>query len=61
MRFIEHLMLSPTNKGDKVLDPFIDVGNTVIAALMHGNDAIGSETKKDHVDLAKDRIKKRCS
>jgi adenine-specific DNA-methyltransferase len=57
VELIERLVLALTNKGDKVLDPFMGVGSTAIAALMHGREAIGAEIKKDYVDLAKDRIK----
>jgi adenine-specific DNA-methyltransferase len=61
VELIERLVFSLTNEGNKVLDPFMGVENTAIAAFMHGKEAMGVETKKDHVDLAKDRIKKRCA
>jgi hypothetical protein len=34
--------------------------STAIAILMHGKDTIRAEIKKEHVDLARDRIKKGC-
>jgi len=39
-----------------VLDPFIGVGTTAIAALMHGRRAIGAEIVPEYVKIAKERI-----
>ena len=57
VELIERLVLSMTNKGDWVLDPFIGVGTTAIAALMHKRKAIGSETMPEYVQIAKERIR----
>ncbi len=57
VELIERLVLSMTNKGDWVLDPFIGVGTTAIAALMHKRKAIGSKTMPEYVQIAKERIR----
>lgn len=56
VELIERLVLALTNEGDWVLDPFIGVGTTAIAALMHGRKAIGAEIVPEYVAIAKERI-----
>lgn len=56
VELIERLVLALTNEGDWVLDPFIGVGSTAIAALMHKRKAIGAEIVSDYVKIAKERI-----
>ena len=53
---IERLVLSMTNEGDWVLDPFLGTGTSVIAALRHKRRGAGAETKMKYVDIAQDRI-----
>jgi adenine-specific DNA-methyltransferase len=57
VELVERLVLSMTDQGDWVLDPFIGTGTTAIAALMHGRKAIGAEIVHKYVDIAKDRIR----
>jgi len=56
VELIERLVLSMTDEGDWVLDPFIGVGTTAIAALMHNRKAIGAEIVPEYVEVAKERI-----
>lgn len=56
VELIERLVLAMTNEGDWVLDPFIGVGTTAIAALMHHRKAIGAEIMPEYVKIAKERI-----
>jgi adenine-specific DNA-methyltransferase len=56
VELIERLVLAMTNEGDWVLDPFMGVGSTAIAALMHQRRAMGAEIMKVYVDIARDRI-----
>jgi len=56
VELIERLVLALTDEGDWVLDPFIGVGTTAIAALMHGRRAIGAEIVPEYVKIAKERI-----
>jgi adenine-specific DNA-methyltransferase len=57
IELIERLVLSLTNKGDWVLDPFMGVGSTAIASLMHGRQAIGAEIMPEYIEITKSRIK----
>jgi len=57
VELIERLVLSMTDEGDWVLDPFIGVGTTAIAALMHNRKAIGTEILPEYVKAAKKRIR----
>lgn len=56
VELIERLVLSMTDEGDWVLDPFMGVGTTAIAALMHNRKAIGAEIMTEYVKIAQDRI-----
>lgn len=58
VELIERLVLSLTNEDDIVFDPFIGVGTTAIAALIHNRKAAGAEIMKEYIEIAKDRIKK---
>ena len=54
----ERLVLSLSKKNDIVLDPYMGVGTTLIAALKNDRKAAGSELKKNYVNLTKTRILK---
>jgi len=56
VELIERLVLALTEEGDWVLDPFIGVGTTAIAALMHQRKAIGAEIIPEYVKIAKERV-----
>lgn len=56
VELVERLVLALTDEGDWVLDPFIGVGTTAIAALMHRRKAIGAEIVPEYVAVAKERI-----
>jgi adenine-specific DNA-methyltransferase len=56
IELIERLVLSMTEEGDWVLDPFMGVGSTAIAALMHGRKAAGAEIESKYIEIAKQRI-----
>ena len=45
-----------TDEGDWVLDPFLGVGTTAIAALLHQRKAIGAEVMPEYVQIARERI-----
>ena len=49
MELIERLVLSLTNEGDWVLDPFLGTGTSIIAAIRHRRRGVG-------VELARQRI-----
>jgi adenine-specific DNA-methyltransferase len=56
VELIERLVLSLTNEGDWVLDPFLGTGTTVIAAIRHGRRGAGAEIVPKYVRLAHERI-----
>ncbi len=58
VELIERLVLSMTNEGDWVLDPFLGTGTSIIAAIRHDRRGAGAETEIKYVKLAKNRIKK---
>ena len=56
VELVERLVLSMTNVGDSVFDPYMGVGASVIAALMHGRDAYGCDIVPEYVDIAQQRV-----
>lgn len=58
VELVERLVLSLTDRGDWVLDPFMGVGSAPIAALIHGRKAIGIELMHEYVEVALERIRK---
>jgi adenine-specific DNA-methyltransferase len=56
VELIERLVLSMSNEEDWVLDPFLGVGTTIIAAVRHGRRGAGAETMQEYVDITHDRI-----
>lgn len=50
-------IISWSNKGDVVFDPFMGSGTTAIASLDTGRKYIGAEIAKEYVEIANERIK----
>ena len=57
VELVERLVLSMTNIGDAVFDPYMGVGASLIAALMHGRDAYGCDIVPEYVEVAQERIR----
>ncbi len=57
VELVERLVLALTDERDWVLDPFMGVGSTAIAALMHGRRALGAEIVPEYVAVAKERLR----
>lgn len=55
-KLMEVMMLNSTKEGDTVLDPFMGVGGTGIAASMNKRKFIGVEIDKRYYDIAEKRI-----
>ena len=56
IELVERLVLSLTNKGDAVFDPYMGVGSTVVGALMHDREGYGCDISKEYVDVAWERV-----
>jgi adenine-specific DNA-methyltransferase len=56
IELVERLVLSMTDPGDNVFDPYMGVGSSVIAALMHNRIGYGCEILKKYVDVAWQRV-----
>lgn len=56
VELVERLVNALTNSGDYVLDPYMGVGSTAVAALRNGRKALGAEIEGNYVRIAKERI-----
>ena len=56
VELVERLVLALTDEHDDVLDPYVGVGSTVIAALMHGRNGYGCDVVEEYIDIARDRV-----
>jgi adenine-specific DNA-methyltransferase len=56
VELVERLVLALTDPGDAVLDPFMGVGSSVVAALKHGRRGFGCDTAQEYVSTAWDRV-----
>lgn len=56
IELIERCVLSMTEEGAWVFDPFMGVGSTALAALMHNRKAIGAEIMPEYLNIARERI-----
>lgn len=57
IELIERLVLSMTNKGDIVLDPYVGVGSALCAAVIHNRKGYGADTIKEYLQIAEKRIR----
>jgi site-specific DNA-methyltransferase (adenine-specific) len=51
-KLLERIILSSTNEGDIVLDPFTGSSTTGIAAFSNGRKFIGFDLEKDYLDVS---------
>jgi adenine-specific DNA-methyltransferase len=56
VELIERLVLSMTNEGDWVFDPFLGTGTSIIAAIRHKRRGAGAEIVPQYITLSKQRI-----
>jgi adenine-specific DNA-methyltransferase len=56
IELVERLILSTTAPGDLVVDPYLGVGTTACAAVLHGRRAAGAEIVAEYVQIAQRRI-----
>jgi len=53
---VERLVLGLTNKGNSVLDPYLGVGSSAIAAIKNGRNAYGCDVVKEYIAVVNERI-----
>jgi adenine-specific DNA-methyltransferase len=56
VELVERLVLSMTNRGDSVLDPYVGVGSAVVAAVMHDRNGYGCDTERTYIEIARQRV-----
>ena len=56
IELVERLLLALSDPEDTILDPFMGVGSSLIAAMLHGRHGIGIDSDKEYVDVAKKRL-----
>jgi adenine-specific DNA-methyltransferase len=57
VELVERLVLSLTEPGGKVLDPYMGVGSAVIAAVKHDRLGYGCDIEPEYVDIAWRRLR----
>lgn len=53
---LKRVILSSTNEGDTVLDPFLGSGTTSVVAEYYGRNSIGIEKNRNYMDIIKKRM-----
>jgi len=61
VELVERLVLSLTDEGEWVLDPFAGVGSALAAALKHRRKAAGAELLPEYCEIARDRMRQSAS
>jgi len=56
IELIERLVLALTKKGDTVLDPFVGVGSSMIAAILNDRKGVGVDKERKFTNIAFERI-----
>ncbi len=56
VELVERLVLSLTDPGDAVFDPYLGVGSSVIAAIKHGRIGYGCDTVQEYIDISWERL-----
>lgn len=56
LKLLERILLSSSDEGDSVLDPFMGSGTTLVAAERHGREWTGIESSEDAVNTAMERL-----
>lgn len=56
VELVERLVLSLTDKGDRVLDPYMGVGSSLVAAVKNNRQGFGCDIMPDYVRVANERL-----
>ncbi len=54
---VERLVLGLTTEGSLVLDPYMGVGSTAVAAIRNGRRSAGSDIEERYLEIARERIR----
>lgn len=57
VELVERLVLSMTERSGAVLDPYMGVGSSVVAARKHGRAAFGCDVVSEYVEIARQRVR----
>lgn len=57
VELVERLVLGMTNPGDLVVDPFMGVASTAVAAIRHGRNAAGAEIVAEYYEIGMQRAR----
>lgn len=56
VELVERLVLSLTDRGDRVLDPYMGVGSSLVAAVKNNRQGFGCDIMPDYVRVANERL-----
>jgi adenine-specific DNA-methyltransferase len=56
IELVERLVKALSNEGDIIFDPFVGVGSSIIAAILHNRKAIGVDKEKTYTNIAYKRV-----
>lgn len=56
VELVERLVLALSDKGDAILDPYMGVGSSIIAAVKQGRHGYGCDIDQRYVDISWDRV-----
>lgn len=56
IELVERCVLALTNDGDWIFDPYMGVGSTIVAALMHNRRAVGCEKESEYMEITYNRL-----
>ncbi len=56
IELVERCVLALTHEDDWVFDPYVGVGTSLIAAIMHDRRAMGCEKEPEYVEIARERL-----
>lgn len=55
---VERLVLSLTNEGDLVIDPYVGVASACVASVLHNRRAAGADVEKSYLEIGRNRIQR---
>ena len=56
VELVERLVLSMTGENDLVVDPYVGVGSSLIAAVRHNRRGAGSDITREYLEEAQQRL-----